>query len=210
MAAPDEDFKRREKEIAEEFGKIFMGEAMMTDEEKAAAAERDAKEALRRNIDGVRMIKLFVQNNRMTLWKVSQKSMLRRKVACEKSYQIAEEMKKQGKLDHIQIPETAYVEALKRKHDESLKPSFSGILADNMKDMTLSELDDATEQYRMQREALIANRQAAMDFAENSARVSGRRTMNTSPARSSVLCSPERAATLLLQENPNDNEFLQQ
>lgn len=58
-------------------------------------------------------------------------------------------MKERGQLDHIKIPENAYLEALLRKDDTEMKHSFSGILADNMRDMTLSELDDATEQYRM-------------------------------------------------------------
>lgn len=73
MAQPDEEFKRREKEIAEEFGKIFMGNALMTEEEKAEQAKKDAEEALRRHVDGNRIIRLFVKNNRMTLWNVSEK-----------------------------------------------------------------------------------------------------------------------------------------
>ena len=106
--------------------------------------DRQAAARKNKHLDGVKMISEFVAPNRMTQWKVSNKAKRLREECVKDSYIILDKLKEKGKLDHIPIPPSSMQQALMREGNAN-KYQFEGLMTDDMKALTLDQLDDVSK-----------------------------------------------------------------
>lgn len=112
--------------------------------------DRQAAARQNKHLDGIKMISEFVAPNRMTQWKVSNKAKRLREECIKESYAVLQRLKEKGKLDHIPIPPSSMEQALLREGNAN-KYQFAGLL-DDMKALTLDQLDDVSQRYKEQRQ----------------------------------------------------------
>ena len=106
----------------------------------------DRQAAARENphLDGVRMISEFVAPNRMTQWKLSKQAKKLREDCVKDSYIVLDKLKERGKLDHIPVPPTSMQQAILRESNTN-KYRFEGLMTDDMKALTLDQLDQVSK-----------------------------------------------------------------
>lgn len=106
--------------------------------------ERQAAARKNKHLDGVKMINEFVAPNRMTQWKVPSKVKTMREECVKQSYLMIDRLKERGKLDHIPIPPSMLKQAINRENNAN-KYQFAGLMTDDMKALTLEQLDEMTK-----------------------------------------------------------------